>query len=193
MAKHKGEVSQQRQVNTYVETWHASIVTLHEAQKGPKGSMRSFYLVMASLIFTAFTLEACLNHISQQIFKCWNDLEQLSPSRKLNVIAEKLGIEKDDSKRPFQTVYKLFKFRNDIAHGKSVTLEPEKQTVVVNDTFHDYTVDDYMRGRPETQWEKYCTLENAQRAQIDAKSIIQILHEASGSDDIPFAFGKWSR
>ena len=56
---------------------------------------------MASFIFTAFTLEAFLNHIGQGIFKCWNDLEQLS-HQKLNLTAEKLEIEKDEGKRPLQ-------------------------------------------------------------------------------------------
>jgi len=127
MAKHKAKVSKKGQVNTYVEMWQASSVMLDKAKKNPEGS---YYQLMASLIFTAFTLEAYLNHIGQRIFKCWNDLEQLSPSRKLNVIAEKLEVEKDDGKRPFQTVSKLFKFRNDIAPGKSVPVKHEKQSVV---------------------------------------------------------------
>jgi hypothetical protein len=118
MAKHKAKVSKKGQVNTYVEMWQASSVMLDKAKKDPEGS---YYQLMASLIFTAFTLEAYLNHIGQRIFKCWNDL---------NVIAEKLEVEKDDGKRPFQTVSKLFKFRNDIAPGKSVPVKHEKQSVV---------------------------------------------------------------
>jgi len=187
MAKHKAKVSKERQVNTYVEMWHASNVMLHKAKKDSQWSLYSYYHVMASLIFTAFTLEAYLNHIGQRIFKCWNDLEQLSPSRKLNVIAEKLEVEKDDDKRPFQTVSKLFKFRNDIAHGKSVSLKPEEKIVVVDDNFYDY-----MGERPKIRWEEYCTFQNAERARVDVKSIIQTLHKASGiSDDILFAFGMW--
>lgn len=182
MAKHKVKVSKERQVNTYAEMWHASYVMLHKAKKDPEGS---YYQLMASLIFTTFTLEAYLNHIGQRIFKCWNDLEQLSPSRKLNVIAEKLGVEKDDGKRPFQTVSRLFKFRNDVAHGKSLYLKPENQIRVVDDTF-----DEYMREHPETPWEKYCNLKNAERAREDVESIIRTLHKASGiTDDILFAFG----
>ena len=186
MAKHKAKVSKERQANTYAEMWQASNVVLDKAKKDPEGS---YYQLMASLIFTTFTLEAYLNHIGQRIFKCWNDLEQLSPSRKLNVIAEKLEVGKDDGKRPFQTVSKLFRFRNDIAHGKSVSVKHEKQSVVVDDTF-----DDYMHERPERPWEKYCTLQNAKRARVDVESIIQTLHKASGtSDDILFAFlGMWS-
>ncbi len=178
----KANVSKERQVNTYAEIWHASNVMLYKAKEDPNGS---YYQLMASLVFTAFTLEAYLNHIGQTIFKCWNDLEQISPSRKLNVIAEKLEVEKDDGKRPFQTVSELFKFRNGIAHGKSVILKPGTQIVVVDDAFFDY-----MRERPETLWEEYCTFENAELTRLDVKSIIQTLHNASGiSNDTLFAFG----
>src|SRR4030042_2406745 len=103
----KAKISKERQVNTYAEMWHASNVMLDKVKENPEGS---FYQLMASLIFTAFTLEAYLNHIGQRIFKCWDDLEQLSPKKKLGLIAEKLKIERDDSKRPFQTIDKLLKF-----------------------------------------------------------------------------------
>ena len=88
---------------------------------------------MASLIVAAFKLEAYLNHIGQRIFKCWDDLERLSPQEKLNVIAQKLGVQKDDIKRPFQTVSQLFHIRNEVAHDKSVSLQSENQIKFVND------------------------------------------------------------
>jgi len=182
MEKSKAKVSKERKVNTYAEMWHASNVMLLKAKKDPEGS---YYQLMASLIFTAFTLEAYLNHIGQCIFKCWKDLERLSPSKKLNVITEKLEVKKDDTKRPFRTVFKLFKFRNNIAHGKSIYLKPEAQIRVVDDTFREY-----MRERPETPWEKYCNLRNAERAREDVESIIKTLHKTSNiTDDILFAFG----
>ena len=184
MAKQKVKLSRERQANTYVETWQASNVLLDKAKKDPEGS---YYQLMASLIFTAFTLEAYLNHIGQRIFKCWNDLEQLSPSRKLNVIAEKLQVEKDDGKRPFQKVSELFKFRNDVAHGKSVPVKDEVETAVA-----DETVDDFMRKRPETAWEKYCTLQNVERARVDVESIMERLHRASDTSGPLFPPDTWS-
>ncbi|MCJ7653693.1 MAG: hypothetical protein MUO97_00050 [Dehalococcoidia bacterium] len=181
----KAKISKERQVNTYAEMWHASDVMLGKAKENPEGS---FYQLMASLIFTAFTLEAYLNHIGQSIFKCWDDLEQLSPKRKLNLIAEKLKIERDDSKRPFQTVSKLFKFRNDIAHGKTVRLKSENQINVVD---LDYTLNVRLGQHLETPWQKYCSLRNAERAREDVKIIIQKLHKAAGvTDHILFSFGQ---
>jgi hypothetical protein len=181
----KAKVSKERQVNTYAEMWHASNIMLGKAKKDPEGS---FYQLMASLIFTAFTLEAYLNHIGQSIFKCWDDLEQLSPKRKLNLIAEKLKIERDDSKRPFQTVSKLFKFRNDIAHGKTVRMKSENRINVVD---LDYTLNVRLGERLETPWQKYCSLRNAERAREDVKIIIRQLHKAAGvTDHILFSFGQ---
>ena len=182
MAEHKAKVSKERHVNTYAEMWHASYVMLEKAKKDPEGS---YYQLMASLIFTAFTLEAFLNHIGQSIFKCWNDLEKLSPSRKLNLIAERLEIEKDDGKRPFQTVSKLFKFRNDIAHGKTVYLKSANQITVVDHKFNQH-VQEFL----QTPWQNYCNLKNADRAREDVEEICRIIHKTSGiADDILFSFG----
>ena len=184
MEKRKARVSKERQVNTYAEMWRVSFELLRKVKEDWKGS---YYLFMGSLIFTAFTLEAYLNHIGQRIFACWNDLERLSPSKKLNVITEKLGVAKDDSKRPFQTVSSLFKFRNDVAHGKSVQLKSEDQIRVIDDKF-----DEYMHDPLETRWQKYCTLKNAERAREDVEKIIKLLHEVSGiTDDMLFNVGMW--
>jgi hypothetical protein len=181
MDRQRVKVAKDRQVNTYAEMWHASHVMLNKAEKDEKGS---YYQLMASLIFIAFTLEAYLNHIGKRIFGCWDDLEQLSPQKKLNVIAEKLKVEKDDGKRPFQTVKELFKLRNDIAHGKSVFLKSENQISAT-----DAELDNYMHRLLETEWEKYCNIENTQRAREDVKSIIQKLHNASGLSEYVFDLG----
>lgn len=164
---------------------HASHVILEKAEKDPEGS---FYLVMASLIFTAFMVEAYLNHIGQRIFKCWNDLEErLSPKSKLNLIAEKLGLVTNYQRRPYQTLSELFKFRNSVAHGKSVSLKSDNQIRLVDDT-----VDKYMHEFLETQWEKYCTSENAKRALEDMETVIREVHNAAGMRDFPFNFGMQS-
>lgn len=182
MGKHKEKVFKERHVNTYSEMWIASYAMLKKAKEAPEGS---YYQLMASLIFTAFTLEAFLNHIGQNIFKCWEDLDKLSPSGKLNLIAEKLEIEKDDGKRPFQTVIELFKFRNDVAHGKTVHLQFEGQIAIADDKF-----DQYMFESLQTPWQQYCNLKNAERAREDVEKICRIIHEASDiTDDTLFSLG----
>ena len=175
MEKKKAKVSKSRQVNTYYELWRVSYWTMRQAEKTVEGS---YFQIMASLIFTAFTLEAYLNHLGMQIFGCWDDLEMLSPRKKLNVIAEKLGIKKDDDKRPFQTVKKLFDFRNDVAHGKTILLETKDEIRIV-----DSKLDDYMHEPLEAEWERYCTLDNAKRAREDVESIMREFHKVSNTGD----------
>ena len=135
MEKRKVKVSKSRQVNTYAEVWRTSYWTMHQAEEKVEGS---YFQIMASLMFTAFTLEAYLNHIGQHIFICWDDLEQLSPQKKLNIIVEKLQLEKDDSIRPFQTIKELLKFRNAVAHGKDVLLKAEEQIRITDSHLDEY-------------------------------------------------------
>lgn len=183
MAKRKAKVSKERQVSTYVELWHASRVLLEKAKKDQEGS---FYPVMASLVFTAFMMEAYLNHVGQRIFECWEDLEQrLSPLSKLSLIAEKLGVKKDEGRRPYQTVSEVFRFRNYLAHGKSRVLKTNNEIRVVDETF-----DRYMHESLKTEWESYCRQDNANRALVDTEAIIREFHKRAGiPPDFPFSFG----
>lgn len=182
LAKRKVKVVKTRQINTYAEMWRVSYWAMRQAEKEVKGS---FFQIMASLIFTAFTLEAYLNHIGRHIFECWDDLERLSPSAKINVIAEKLKVEKDNSIRPFQTAKKLFDFRNDVAHGKTILLKNEEQISIASED-----ISNYMHKFLETDWEEYSTLDNAKRAREDVEKIITIFHNSAGiTDDILFFGG----
>ncbi len=181
MAKRKLKVVKTRQVNTYYEMWRVSYWTLHRAEEEFKGS---FFQIIASLIFTAFALEAYLNHVGKSIFECWDDLERLSPSAKINVIAEKLEVKKDDSIRPFQTVKKLFEFRNDVAHGKTILLKNEEQISIT-----DSNMDKYMHKMLEPEWEKYSTLDNAKRARDDVEEIIKIFHNLASIKGDVLYFG----
>jgi hypothetical protein len=183
--KQRVKISKEAQVNTYAEMFHASHVMLYKAEKDVGGS---YYQLMASLIFTAFTLEAYLNHIGERIFVCWDDLEQLSPQRKLNVIAEKMGIERNEGERPYQTIKELFKFRNEVAHGKSVFLKSDDHIVGTNTE-----IDKYMSEPLEPKWKRYCSLKNAKRAREDVKNVITEFHAAAGiTDDFLFNTGIWS-
>ena len=144
----------------------------------------SVHQFRASLVFTAFTLEAYLNHIGAKIFSCWEDLERLSPKEKLNVIAERLEVEVLYGKRPWQIMKKLFQFRNDIAHGKSTKVKSEK---ILSLEKHS---DDFHELFERTRWEKYCTEKNAIRTREDVEAIVKIMHKAAGfENDFPFVNG----
>ncbi len=178
--KKRARVSKKRQVNTYARMWHASYVLLYKGQADERGSTWQF---MASLTFTAFTLEAYLNHLGAKIFQCWDDVESLSPQKKLNLVCEHLGVKPDYSCPPYQTVKHLFKFRNEIAHGKSVTIELKEQIRCVDDK-----LEEFMHETLPTSWERYCKERNAVAARKDVEVIIRELHERAAIADDPVFF-----
>ena len=182
MSKRKVIVTKERNVTTYAEMWHTSHCLLLKGQEELRMSVHQF---RASLVFSAFTLEAYLNHIGAKIFSCWEDLEGLSPKKKLNVIAERLNVEIDYGMRPWQILIDLFDFRNDIAHGKSVKVKSEKILPL-----EKHPDDDFNELLERTRWEKYCTEKNAVRAREDVEAIVKIMHKAAGfENDFPFVSG----
>jgi hypothetical protein len=176
-------IKKERDVYTYAEMWHTSSCLLKKGIDNREGSYHQF---MASLVFTAFTLEAYLNHIGPKLFQCWTDLERLGPREKLNVISEHLGVKVSNGHRPWQIIKKLFGFRNDIAHGKSVVVQSEE--VIPLDKHND----ELFRELVKPDWENFCTEENAQKAREDVGKIIHLLYEAGkgkSKDDYPFIKG----
>jgi len=174
-------VYKEREVKTYANMWHTSLCLL---KKGIDNQEGSFHQFMASIIFTAFTLEAYLNHIGIKLFNNWSDHERLGPREKLDFIANHLGVTVDHGKRPWQIMKQLFGFRNDIAHGKSETI---KTNEVIPEKNQD---DEYMWRTAETKWEKFCNQKNAIRAREDVEKIVNILHEEGAfEDDYPFIQG----
>jgi hypothetical protein len=164
----KAQVSKKRTVHTYAELWRGSRVLLERAQAEPKGSK---WLWMGSLFLTAFSFEAYLNHIGPKVFECWDTLEVLSPESKLDVICEKLGINLARGERPRKTIHELIKFRNNLAHGKTVTVEEN----TIRDV--DQYLDEFLGIRPLAVWEKYCTEENAIRAREDIEKVLRLIHD----------------
>ena len=179
--KRKVSVRKHRHVITYTEFWHTSYCLLEKGQKNTEGSFHQF---MASLVFTAFSFEAYLNHIGPKIFQCWDSLDRLGPKEKLAIIAEKLGMEVDYGKRPWGILKELFGFRNDIAHGKSRKVDEDKVVPIAK-------YDEHMRVFTKTDWERFCTRQNAERARKDVEAIVEALHNAAGiKDEFTFASGQ---
>jgi len=82
------EVHRMRAVITYYEFWMISANLLRTAKDFPETERAT---LMGSLVFTAFSFEAFLNHIGENIFTkvTWKAVERLSPSAKMEVIALK--------------------------------------------------------------------------------------------------------
>ena len=162
--------------------WHASSSLFELAEEHGEQNTDAY---MGSLVFAAFTLEAHLNHLLKVLFQCWEDLQQLRPKEKLNLIAEKLGTEIRYGERPWQTINDLFKVRNAIAHGKPITLR-----MTLEDPEAEFT-EDQAREELETIWESSCTQANVERARTDVERILRELHTKAGvPGEGPFSPGQ---
>lgn len=132
----------------------------------------------ACLVFSAFTIEAFMNHIGEQLFSSWKTHLQksLNPEAKLSLIAEKRGFTIDFGSSPFQSFRTVFRFRNAMAHSVTEELSSEKAK-------HFLQV-----GRdfwPAAEWEKLCNADIAQKISNDTEAIIRLIEEKSGLEHIP--------
>lgn len=173
--RRKVRITRERTVKTYVEFWHTSYCLFEQGEENEDGSMHQF---RASLVFTAFTFEAYLNHVGEEVFPppIWKAVERLSPVDKLNAVAEALKVPVDFGSRPWGVMKKLFKFRNDLAHGKSVPLNDE--WVVPLSEYRSH-----LRDLVETEWEAFCTRENAQRSREDVEGMVNAIHKQWKPDE----------
>jgi hypothetical protein len=133
---------------------------------------------MASLLLRAFTFEAYLNHLGEMHLKLWNANKEIRWFQKFRRICTHLSFTPDTETRPYSTLRPLFRFRNQIAHGKSLTVIEEREIESADSDKYFW---------PLTEWEKFCTHENADDAKQDISSIVIELHKRAGFNDDPFA------
>ena len=169
--------SGEREVRTFVDLSHGSDVMLMKAKETQQGS---YYTAMSSLLLRAFTFEAYLNHLGEKKTEFWSHIEAVRVMDKYAVLCKKFSVSPDFSKRPYQTVSTLFKFRNAIAHGKSVVLKESKDVSAGDEPY---------KHMPRAEWEEYGTIDNAERAKADISAVIVELHKAAGLGGYPFIHG----
>jgi hypothetical protein len=165
MAQEKVKTSRERLLITYAEHWHSSRTFLKLGIENPIGSYHQF---LGSLVFTAFSLEAFLNHVGDALFKSWPELEKLTPKGKVDVITEKLGIKVDYGSMPWQIVPEIIGVRNKIAHGKNELLQDERMLTV--DTY-DKKMGEILRAK----WQSYATQQSAERAREKVEEICKAI------------------
>ncbi len=137
----------------YAEHWHTANSLLDKARSEKKGSYHQY---LACITFVAFTLEAFLNHIGEELFKSWVDLEQINVRGKIRIITDKLNINVDYGAMPWQIVPELVAFRNKVAHGKNERLFEE--VILPRDKY-----DDYLNKWLKSDWQKTATLEGSEK------------------------------
>lgn len=127
---------------------------------------------MACLTLLAFAFEAHLNFYGDKLIDGWN--ERQNSQAKFAAITEKLGIPVDNSKKPFQSVKELSKFRNLVGHGKPEIQKFDRTLDVPEERF------DRIKTDLAPQWLKQCNEQVVARRYDDVKVICKLLLEKSG-------------
>jgi hypothetical protein len=174
VAKQKKIVTAEKNIYTVGYLRSVSSHALEEARANEAGS---YFNLMIALVFSAFTIEAYLNHLGARIIPFWSKMERnLSPSKKLEILAIQLGLPIDFGKRPFQSVKSIFQLRDSLAHGKTEHLMEESIQIL----------DDREKPElPKAEWQKQVTLDIVQRYFDDTGEIVECLHGASGLEFNP--------
>ncbi|MGO9484152.1 MAG: hypothetical protein ACLPX9_06165 [Rhodomicrobium sp.] len=116
------KVERDREYIPFRQHWHTSNV-LHDIYV--KGVVGENHVLLASLVFRAFSFEAFLNHVGSKQYQDWKTWERGKGWKiKINKILTKRGAP-DYSLEPWCTVDPLRKFRDPIAHGHDLSLEDE--------------------------------------------------------------------
>jgi len=162
------------QSKTYVTLFRTGWHLLDMAEKHAEGSLLN---LNGAAVFLAFSFEAYLNHVGAEEISFWNDIDHISHAKKLHVLSKHLNFEANSSRRPFQTLTKLFELRNMLAHGRTQQ-EPQVKPVIVK-----------TRGRPAdgAAWRllplEKLTPDDVRRFHDDLKECVESINNARQNPD----------
>lgn len=178
----KYKATLERKIITYSELWDTSYSFLICGQKTEK---RSYHQFLGSIVFSAFALEAFLNHIGDSLYSSWSEMEKkLDPKSKIAIICEKLEIKPDYGTMPWQIIPEIIGFRNKIAHGKSEFRRVE----TITECHDEYSMAMYQLI--ESSWGEFVTESNAIRIHKEMEVLFEIIHQkAKIPRDVLFSCG----
>ena len=164
------------QINTYVYLYNAADWALEQAEKNEEGRV---YNCMSANLRLAFCIEAYLNHVGERLLPFWDEeiKKDLRTENKLRIIASYLKVGLDYSRRPYQSLKDIWRFRNLVVHAKTEKIRERKIQNIRKNSFPKHT---------KPWWERQCKLNVTKRWLKDTESIIINLHKAQGNDINPF-------
>lgn len=174
----KAQVRGRKTTVTFAYMHKGAKCMLELAENTQEGQL---YTTVAALIFSAFTLEAYLNHLGKLRNKEWDEIERkYSKFDKYKLFASTSGINFDSFRlRPYSTLKELFEFRDRMAHGKTTTGNIDISINIVDNLLPQLN--------SESDWQAFATLEKAQIAIKDVDVLVKELHLASGYSGNPFS------
>jgi hypothetical protein len=176
--KRRVHISAHRTVNTFARLRTISYECYERAKETNAGST---LMLSASMVFSAFTVEAFLNHIGANRTTFWSSVERkLLPRDKLDLLANLYDLEIDFSKRPFQTFKRMFRLRDALAHGKTESITEESTKLLREDEQPEISM---------TNWEKEINFRNAKMYFDDSKALFEILCTKTSMDPMDLMVG----
>jgi hypothetical protein len=154
--------------NTFAYLLNGASSLAKSAKEHPEGSN---YCRVAAVAFSAFAVEAYLNHVGEKLLPFWSVVERLSWDSKLELLAKTLGLEPDFGRSPFQSLKDLFNFRNRLAHGRTASED--------RSYFFKVESDDFSTMDPD--WlKKVWSDEAVAKVLKDTRKVIETIHAAAG-------------
>ena len=139
------------------------------------------YTCVSALVFSAFMLEAYLNHLGRLRHANWDDIERRYPKlKKYLMFAKDAKLQVQMEKRPYISLNRLFAFRDSMAHGKTISEEIDVEIEVSQSL---------ASSPPRSEWQQFASAETAEELLNDAVALIRELHKASGYRGDPFGSG----
>ena len=172
MKESRLEIEHERKFKPYAELSRANRIILDNARQKRDGWL---YECMSSILISAFRFEGLTNQIGCILIPYWEEIEKISWKSKLKVICSVLKISFNPGERPFQTIFELFSFRDQLAHPKPIILWQKKCCKREN-------IENARRTWPKTKWEKMCSIEFAERCSEDIRQIGKTFCEKSQID-----------
>lgn len=125
-----------------------------------------FYYCLYSIVMSAFSFEAFLNHLGSDHVEKWD--KYMPVLDKLKFLANQKGIVVDYAKSPFQSIKESNQVRNDLAHGVTEKLNK------------CYSINNSRKTRIglQTTWEMKCTLSRASRILADTELVMKEMFRA---------------
>ncbi len=155
--------------HTYAYLLHASNSLFLIAKEHAPGSNHAR---ISAVLFSAFAIEAYLNHIGNLKVENWQKLDRLNWRDKMKIIGEKVGVQVDYGKPPFQAVVLIFQFRDRLAHGRT---HQEHVSYKFN------YVDRQETGHLDPDWlRKYWDDMSVERTLQNVRQIIEKIQAAAG-------------
>ena len=128
------------------------------------------------IVFSAFTIEAYINHTAGALhLPWWETVERrLPPKDKLVILGQELGFSIDFASSPFGMFTWIFNFRDRIAHGKTKSESFETRTKLL--------ANEPLRPPPLGLLNDAC-ITNAKKCYDSMREMVEWLNSKTGVDD----------